>query len=62
MTYKTSMNEIPPRRQELRQRITTTALQAFKEKGIKAVRMDDLAEMLNISKRTLYEVLKPRKT
>ena len=61
MTYKTSMNEIPPHRQELRQRITTTALQAFKEKGIKAVRMDDLAEMLNISKRTLYEVFETKK-
>lgn len=61
MTYKTSMNEIPPHRQELRQRITATALQAFKEKGIKAVRMDDLAEMLNISKRTLYEVFETKK-
>ena len=41
---------------ELRRRITVSALEAFKEKGIKAVRMDDIAKRLNISKRTLYEV------
>ena len=28
----------------------------FKQKGIKAVRMDDIANILSISKRTLYEI------
>lgn len=46
---------------ELRRRITVSALEAFKEKGIKAVRMDDIAKRLNISKRTLYEVFEDKK-
>ena len=29
---------------------------AFAEKGIRAVKMDDIARMLTISKRTLYEI------
>ncbi len=39
----------------LRDRILDTAMQAFVTKGIKAVKMDDIAKMLGISKRTLYE-------
>lgn len=46
---------------ELRRRITVTALEAFKERGIKAVRMDDIAKRLNISKRTLYEIFEDKK-
>ena len=43
-------------RQKLRQRILDAAMVAFREKGIKAVRMDDIANQLSISKRTLYEI------
>ena len=39
----------------LRDRILDTAMQAFAAKGIKAVKMDDIAQALSISKRTLYE-------
>lgn len=41
-------------RQELRERILATAMNEFYTKGIKAVKMDDIAKRLSISKRTLY--------
>lgn len=37
-----------------KERITEATLQLFAEKGYKNVRMDDLAEYLGISKKTLY--------
>lgn len=40
----------------LRGRILETAMRSFAEKGIRAVKMDDVAAQLGISKRTLYEV------
>lgn len=40
----------------LRDKILETAMHAFAQKGIKAVRMDDIAQSLSISKRTLYEI------
>ena len=40
----------------MRHRILKTAMTAFAEKGIKAVKMDDVAAQLSISKRTLYEI------
>ena len=43
-------------RQSLRDRIVDTAMKAFAANGIKAVKMDDIAQMLGISKRTLYEI------
>lgn len=43
-------------RLELRHRILRAAMPMFKEKGIKAVRMDDIAQSLAMSKRTLYEI------
>ncbi|MBO4851668.1 MAG: TetR/AcrR family transcriptional regulator [Prevotella sp.] len=43
-------------RYELRGRILSTAMVAFRKKGIKAVKMDDIANELSISKRTLYEI------
>lgn len=43
-------------RGELKYRILRTAMPMFKQKGIKAVRMDDIAARLSISKRTLYEI------
>jgi len=43
-------------RRQLRERILDVAARAFMEKGIKAVKMDDISNALSISKRTLYEV------
>lgn len=43
-------------RQELRRKILKTASDQFHAKGIKAVKMDDIAGMLSISKRTMYEI------
>ena len=40
----------------LREVILKTAMKAFAEKGIRAVKMDDIAETLAISKRTMYEI------
>ncbi|MGM9705939.1 MAG: TetR/AcrR family transcriptional regulator [Prevotella sp.] len=43
-------------RQNLHETILKTATSEFMRKGIKAVKMDDIATMLSISKRTLYEI------
>lgn len=43
-------------RNSLRDKILEAALKAFTEKGIRAVKMDDIATVLSISKRTLYEL------
>ena len=43
-------------RQSLRERIVETAMKMFAMKGIRAVKMDDIAQQLSISKRTLYEI------
>lgn len=43
-------------KQGLKSRILETAMQAFVRNGIRAVRMDDVAAELGISKRTLYEI------
>lgn len=43
-------------REELRTKILHTSLAEFHKRGIRAVRMDDIAGMLSISKRTLYEI------
>ena len=40
----------------LRTTILQAAMKAFAEKGIRAVKMDDIAESLAISKRTMYEI------
>lgn len=40
---------------ELKERIVGTALRLFTDLGIKSVRMDDIASVCGISKRTLYE-------
>ena len=47
---------VSPYRESLRERILETATQAFITRGIKAVKMDDIAHELSISKRTLYEL------
>ena len=43
-------------RQNLKNRIIDTAMQAFAAQGIRAVKMDDVVRKLGISKRTLYEI------
>ena len=47
-------------RTELKQRVIHVALNEFRVQGIKAVRMDDLASQIGISKRTLYEIFKDK--
>lgn len=42
-------------RQQGTEKIVSAALREFTSKGIKAVKMDDIATLLSISKRTLYE-------
>ena len=41
---------------ELRNRILKAAMTEFLHKGVKSVKMDDIANTLAISKRTLYEI------
>lgn len=53
---KVKENAVAGYRDELRARIIETASPLFKQRGIRAVRMDEIASMLTISKRTLYEV------
>lgn len=43
-------------RQELRHKIMETASREFRTRGIKAVKMDDIASILSVSKRTVYEI------
>ena len=43
-------------RQELKGKILQTAMEEFTQKGVRAVKMDDIATRLSISKRTLYEI------
>lgn len=43
-------------RENLKTRILETSMQLFKQKGIRAVKMDDIATEMGISKRTLYEI------
>lgn len=43
-------------RESLKLRILGTAMPLFKSKGVKAVKMDDIATEMAISKRTLYEI------
>ncbi|MDE6806984.1 MAG: TetR/AcrR family transcriptional regulator, partial [Prevotella sp.] len=42
-------------RVSLKDRIVEKAFQLFTQQGIRAVKMDDIAHSLSISKRTLYE-------
>ena len=43
-------------RLRLKDRIIETAMQSFARRGVRAVKMDDIAQQLAISKRTLYEL------
>ena len=48
--------DISPYRQQLKAQIIDTAMKAFAERGVRGVRMDEVASSLGISKRTLYEI------
>ena len=43
-------------RDEVRNLILNAALEQFMSKGIKEVKMDDIASLLSVSKRTIYEL------
>ncbi len=43
-------------RNDIRQKIIETALSLFFERGIKDVKMDDIASLASVSKRTIYEL------
>lgn len=47
-------------RLSLKDRILDAALTLFAERGVRAVKMDDIAKSLQISKRTLYEIYKDK--
>ena len=51
-----NLKETTPYRQALRDKILETAMNAFYLNGIRAVKMDDIARKMGISKRTLYEI------
>ena len=40
----------------MKDKILDTANSLFNERGVKAVKMDDISNSLSISKRTLYEI------
>ena len=48
--------KVSRQRQQIRDRIVMTAMHAFARNGVKAVRMDDIAQQLGMSKRKLYEM------
>lgn len=56
MNSTQSSKPISSYRQSLKERILETAMNSFAERGIKAVKMDDIANSLSVSKRTLYEI------
>ena len=56
------LRETTAYRASLRERIIEKAMQDFSMHGIRAVKMDDLANELGISKRTLYEIFKDKET
>lgn len=50
------MAELNDYRQELKERILELAMQEFSLRGLRDIKMDDMAHKLRISKRTLYEI------
>lgn len=52
----TDANHSLPQHEELKTRIMEVAIKAFHSKGIKDVTMDDVARLMKMSKRTLYQV------
>jgi len=54
--HKNNINNTSDNRHNLSLRILETAMSLFKSNGVKSIRMDDIANKLSISKRTLYEI------
>jgi AcrR family transcriptional regulator len=51
-----NITELTEYKKELRGKLLATAMAEFASRGIKAVKMDDIAAKLGISKRTMYEI------
>jgi Transcriptional regulator len=49
-------------KEDLKERIILTSLKEFRHSGIKSITMDDIAALLKISKRTLYEIFQDKET
>lgn len=49
-------------RAELKEKVILEAMEAFRKEGIKSIRMDDIANLLKMSKRTLYEIFEDKET
>ena len=56
MNDMTKSNDPTQYRRELKKKIFSVAMNEFNTRGIRAVKMDDIASALSISKRTLYEI------
>lgn len=50
------MNTPTDHRQELSEKIIEYAMQQFYQRGVKAVKMDEISQGLHVSKRTVYEI------
>ena len=50
------MAEFNQYRQELRDKIIAYAMKEFYQRGVKAVKMDEISQGLHVSKRTVYEI------
>lgn len=50
------MAEINQYRKELRDKIIAYAMREFHQRGVKAVKMDEISRRLRVSKRTVYEI------
>lgn len=55
-------NDLTEYRLSLKEKILEMAMAAFMRKGVRAVKMDDIATTLSISKRTLYELYGDKET
>lgn len=62
MMIHENLNDLSSTRIELRERIINTAMNSFRKHGIKPITMDDIANTLSISKRTLYEIFQDKET
>ncbi len=54
------MEELSENRQGLRRRVIEVAAKEFKTKGVKSVTMDEVAYLLAMSKRTLYQLFRDK--
>ena len=60
LIHMQEIRETTAYKKSLKGRILEAAMKAFVQRGVKAVKMDDIAQMLSISKRTLYEIYKDK--